>query len=943
MKRLFKLLSNSALGTMVALAGLSSQCLHAQQSPIQTTMSATTNYRPIAADRGASALWLSLKKLHTRASLMMITAHPDDEDGGMMTYESRGLGTRVALLTLNRGESGQNIMSNDYWDRLGLVRTEELLHADRYYGVDQYWTRVADFGFSKSRKESLEKWGYNRVLYDVVRAIRINRPLVLTSVFVGGVTDGHGHHQVAGEMTQEAFKAAGNPNMFPGQIKAGLLPWKPLKVYARVPTYAITPKGLFDYANGKYYPVRFYNYVTDKWSGKVPSTNVVIPEGSYSPFLGQSYLQFSRTGLGFQKSQNGGTGIPLPGAANVSYHLFGSDVPQSAGIQHNYFSGIDTSLIGIATLAHGNHPFLKNSLVKINALVDNAMQNYSATHLERIAPTLAQGLKETRALIREVQQSNLPRLDKYNVLHELKIKAVQFNDAVTESLGLSLRAVVASNQTLHGDLGFFRHAESPFTSVIPGQTFMVAVYLNNASNVPVRIQRVALHTPSREQWTVTPEKSTSSPLAGNKLRTSSFRVTVGQHAAYTQAYFHRPNIEQSYYNIADKKYLNYPLPPYPLQAWATVTYKGVSIQLAQDVQTVKRVTGRGDVYNPLPVVPAISVGITPHAGVISLNGTQRSLSVRIHSNVLDGAQGTIRLDLPAGWTSEPASAQFALAQNGQDQNINFIIHPGSLAEKSYTITAVAQYGGNSYRSGYVTVGYPGLRPYNYYRPAAYRLTGLKVHVAKNLNVGYIMGTGDSVPQSLTDLGIHVHMLDAQDIATGNLQQYNVIVLGIRTYAARPVLVTYNQRLLDYVKNGGVVIVQYNTREYDHDFGPYPYSLGKSPEKVVDESAQVKLLAPHNPLLNWPNKITETDFNNWIEERGHSFMKSWDPHYTALTETHDPGQAPQKGGLLYAKYGRGVYVYLAYALYRQLPEGVPGAYRLLANLISIPENRALTGK
>ncbi len=284
------------------------------QTPNSTSIAATPDYQPLRVDRGASALQQSLRKLATRASLMMIVAHPDDEDGGMLTYESRGQGARVALLTLNRGEGGQNIMSNDLWDQLALVRTEELLAAGRRYGVDQYFTRVADFGFSKTLDEALSVWGHDRVLYDVVRAVRRNRPLVLTAVFVGGITDGHGQHQVSGEMAQEAFKAAGDPNVFPDQIKSGLLPWKPLKVYARVPSFSISPKGMYDYATGKWAPVRFYDYVAGKSIDAVPTTTLTITEGEYDPALGGSYIQLAREGLGQQKSQNGGTGIPLSGA-----------------------------------------------------------------------------------------------------------------------------------------------------------------------------------------------------------------------------------------------------------------------------------------------------------------------------------------------------------------------------------------------------------------------------------------------------------------------------------------------------------------------------------------------------------------------------------------------------------------------------------------------------
>src|SRR3954465_15288429 len=203
------------------------------QVPYATTIKPAVDAHEIPANRAASALWQSLKKLSTRASLIMVTAHPDDEDGGMLAYESRGQGARVALLTLNRGEGGANVMSPDFFDALGLVRTMELLSADHYYGVDQYWTRVIDYGFSKTKAESISKWTYDRVLYDVVRVVRMVRPLVITSVFVGGPSDGHGNHQTAGAMAQEVFQAAGDPNMFPDQIQAGLRPWSPLKDYAR--------------------------------------------------------------------------------------------------------------------------------------------------------------------------------------------------------------------------------------------------------------------------------------------------------------------------------------------------------------------------------------------------------------------------------------------------------------------------------------------------------------------------------------------------------------------------------------------------------------------------------------------------------------------------------------------------------------------------------------
>ena len=289
---------------------------------------------------------------------------------------------------------------------------------------------------------------------------------------------------------------------------------------------------------------------------------------------------------------------------------------------------------------------------------------------------------------------------------------------------------------------------------------------------------------------------------------------------------------------------------------------------------------------------------------------------------------------PIALATTAAAAEFALAKDGEDQSLTFQVVPSRLQEQPYTVTAVADYNGQQYRDGYHTAGYTGLRPYNLYRSAQYETRGVNAKVAPGLNVGYIMGTGDDVPDSLENLGVKVHFLSEQDVAGADLQKFDAIVLGVRTYAARTELRTYNNRLLDYVKNGGVVIVQYNTPQYDHNYGPYPYKLTGDPEKVVDETSKVDILDPNNPLLTWPNQISAKDFDGWVEERGHDFMSSWDPRWETPLETHDPDQDAQKGGLLYAHYGKGSYIYIAYALYRQLGEGVPGAYRLFANMLSL---------
>ncbi|MGH9401670.1 MAG: PIG-L family deacetylase [Terriglobia bacterium] len=904
-------------------------------SPGDVSIAATPNARPLPASRGAAAVWQTLLKLHTRASLIMITAHPDDEDGGMLAYESRGQGARVALLTLNRGESGQNLMSPDYFDAMGLLRTEELLAADRYYGVQQFWTRVVDFGFSKTMQQTLDEWGLQRVLYDAVRVVRMTRPLVVTSVFVGGHTDGHGNHEVAGEVAQLVYKMAGDPSAFPDQVKAGLRPWTPLKDYARAPSFRASSKGIYDYADRHYYPVRFFNYIENRWEPGMLSANVEVPEGDYSPLLGLSYHQLATVGYGFHKSQNGGTGFPPAGQAMSAYHRFASRV-QTPDHEQSFFDGIDTSLAGIADLAKGQDSnFLKQGLTRINSLVEQAMKQFSAEHPEEIAPILANGLKATNTLMDQVAASNLTSDAKYNVKHELKVKQAQFNTGIAAALGLTLIATVAPPPASAG--GGRRSAPPSFQVAIPGQHFWVKVHVANQSPAPVSVNRIWLASPYGGDWGATAQGSATGPLAEDKGANVSFNVAAPGNAAYTRPYFTRPDIEQPYYDILNSKYLSLSFAPYPLSAWAEFEYQSVPVKIGQVVQSVERVTGPGTVLNPLVAGPAISLWISPHAGIVPLGRKSFDVTTLVHSNVKGPAQGRVRLNLPPGWKSDPASAGFSTARDGEDEALTFRVIPSQLQKRRYKLTAVAQYNGQEYREGYRTVGYAGLRPYYLYRAAEYQATGVNVKVAPGLTVGYIAGTGDSVPQSLVNLGIQAHMLTAGDLAGGDLGNYSVILVGQRAYDVRDDLRAYNARLLDYVKNGGVEIVQYQSPEYDHNYGPFPYSLSNNPEVVMDVRSQIIFLNPKSPVLTWPNLITAQDFAGWVEERGHGFMKSWDTHYEALLSTHDPDQAPQNGGLLVAKYGKGIYVYCAYAFYRELPEGVPGAYRLFANLLSMAKS------
>ncbi len=913
-----------------------------------------------------------LRALQTRASILLVTAHPDDEDGGMLAYETRGLGARGGLLTLNRGEGGQNVMAQDMYDALGLVRTQELLMADRYMGVEQFFSLTVDYGFSKTREEALEKWDHERVLADAVRVVRMFRPLVVTSVFVGAATDGHGNHQVAGQMAQEVYVAAGDPNRFPEQIRAGLRPWSPLKVYARVPFFEETKEGMYDYAIDKYVPVKFFDYVNQTWSDKRPAVTLEIPEGLPAPTAGLTYVQIAREGLGYQRSQNGGGAIPPAAPVNSAYHRYGSRVP-AADHETSFFDGIDVTLPGIAGLATGDTQFLKDGLGQISRLAADALKQYAADRPAAIAPVLADGLKATRALSEQVRSSKLAEPGKSDVEFELRLKEQQFEKALAAALEISFQTAVLSDEPGRGRGGrggrgaqetagaaaapgsqappvpqgrgpFGGRGMGPtFTVAIPGQSFSVEAQIYNQSPENLTVESVEVLNSDGKNWSIQPTGAVEHSVAAGKEAQWRFAVAAPADASFTRPYFTRPNEEQPYYNLIDERFRNFPVAPYPLATRARVVYHGVPFEVQQAVQTNERIPGIGMVQNPLLVGPPISVTVSPSAGAVPMTSKSFTFMCTVHSNVKGPAEGVLRLELPRGWRSNPNEAQFALARDGEDQTITFSVSPDLVKPAEYTITAIAQYGGRSYREGYHLTGYPGLRPYPFYRSATYRVVGVDVKTAPGLRIGFLPGTGDDVPKALDDLGQNVRILATSDLTRGNLGEYDAIILGTRAYAARTDLKAANSRLIEYIKNGGVLIVQYNLQDFDHNYGPYPFTLGQNPQKVVDENSEVTLLEPASPAFTWPNRITEADFKGWVEERGHGFLKSWDEHYQPLVEVHDPDQDPQKGGLLLARYWKGFYIYDAFALYRQLPSGVPGAYRILANLVSLGKNPGFGGQ
>ncbi len=897
---------------------------------------------PLPENRGQAALEQSLKRLQTTASLMMIVAHPDDEDGALLTYLSRGLGVRCTLLTLTRGEGGQNAMSAESYDALGLIRTNELLKAGEFYGVKQLWGTEVDFGFSKTQEEAFARWGHDRVLYDAVLAVRRERPQIIVSTFVGGITDGHGHHQVSGEIAQEVFKAAGDPHVFPEQLKDGLQPWQPLAVYSMVPFAPVTDKGMFDYATGKWAPARFRNYVTGEWTTGVPPTDVTVPVGTLDPVLGRSYVQIARQGWGEQKSQNGGANPTLSGPASSTYHLW--DVAQAAKAPattnasdgdffHNKKVNIDIRVAGLTRLVKGTAPdWLAQSLDQIDANLRGFALQWRGQNSIAAARVLATIYRKTLILRANVAASNLDAEAKAGLLLELDAKIDEFQSALKDLLGLDLVAFTTKATNVQGGSSRGSSADETPRSVTPGEEFRVRVHTAQATT-ETRLSQVWLQSHSGAPWKI---EDTAGPVepaaAADPASDRIFRVQAAEDAEPTQPYFTRPSIEQPYYDLTRLEFRERSFAPWPLAAWAEFTFDGLPIRIGQTVQTMQRVLGPGGIYEPLVVTPTIGIRIDPEARILPLDGSALPVRVTVHAEAT--AEGTVDLKLPTGWTSQPAEAHFHLGSAGDTQPILFSVTPAASETGAYNLQAVAHFGGRSYQSGWQSVGYAGLRPYNLYKLAQLKTRKVDVKLAPGLRIGYVMGTGDLVPEAIEGLGAVPHLLTAAELTASDLSAWNVIVIGIRAYSVRPELALLQPRLQEFVERGGTLIVLYQSSTFP---APLPLAMGRTPERVVDEQAPVKLLDPANSLFTGPNRITAADFDGWVEERGHSFLDTWDPGYTALAETADAGQDPQRGGLLVAHPGKGTYIYTAFALHRQLPELVPGAYRLLANLLSAGRN------
>src|SRR5437868_722613 len=918
-------------------------------------------------DQGYVALQQELQRLRTTARLMHTTAHPDDEDGGMLTLQSRGNGTTALLCSLTRGQGGQNKSGDAFSDELGVLRTLELLAADEYYGVEQRFTRVADFGFSKTPEETFEKWGGHEVAVgDLVHIIRTFRPDVLVARFSGTSRDGHAHHQASPIVTREPFRAAGDPNRFPEQLKEGLLPWQPKKLYI----------GNFQQEEPK----------------------LAFDIGTYSPLLGVSYTQFAVQGLAHQTSQGTG-GFRLPPGHRFTYYKRVDAVLPQASLKDNesdFFDGIDTSLPGLASRIGADEskaPFLRSGLQQLAKLVENAAQNAQPRDPSAAGSPLIAGLKLTRDLIKQVQQSQLALPQKLELLINLRTKESQFERAANLAVGVLLEVSVDPPDTAQA--GFFR-LEQTFQTAVPGQTFTLTARFYDRGTENVEPEEIALDMPEGFKSEVV--KRDLKPLHSGDMASVQFRVTVPDDAQYTKPYWGRKSAyKESVDSIGNLSYATLDLPPWPFRThaiYSAAAGKGTVHAIAM-AKYIDPVSGQGQ--HELALAPPFSIEFPDAIRVLRKDSKEPfDLTVRVRSQLNKPADAEVRFPSqmlsPGAFVSvtiDPAQKPGHLDNEGDGAEVHFKVthrdHPllsfaylkrpkplpaseikrvcGGLAflaklpnasppadqltascpeaefqqvPREYTepINAAVHYEGRDFSQGFHVISRADLDPFYYYHPAELTLATVDVKIPPKLKVGYIMGAGDEIPSILSQLGISVEMISPTDLQHSDLSRFNTVVLGIRAYDVRTDVRTYNSRLLDFVSRGGTLLVQYNQSVGAFNTGHYtPYPSTEANARVTIEEAPVEMLDPQNPIFNSPNLILSEDFEGWVQERGLYFMSDWDSHFHPLLESHDPGEQPLKGGLLVAQYGKGTYIYSGYAFFRQLPAGVPGAIRLFVNLLS----------
>ncbi len=868
---------------------------------------------------GHVALGLALRRLGVSGTFLQIAAHPDDEHNGLLALVSRSMGLRAVSLQTTRGGGGQNEIGPELFQDLAVLRTSELLSAHRFDGAEQYFTRAIDYGYSFDPQEVIGKWGHDAIVGDFVRLIRTIRPdVVLTMNIQGG--GGDRAHEATTILSREAYLAAGDPTKYPDQISEGLRPWQPSKLYE-------TPSGGPGGRGGR-------------GAGVAALGAAQVDTAIFDPVLGQTYAQIGFDARSQHKCQGMGGLPPLPGVSGRgfggrgggrnTYELVECGIAGEVGRpETSIFDGVDTRLTALAHYAGANPPAaLAAGLAAIAHQAALAQQAFDAGNDAGTAAPVEAGLAALRDLRTKLGSLGLDAGARYEIDFRLAQKERDYENAVLAAHGITFDAVA--------DDGL----------VIDGQPVKLSLAAVNHGATPVGITAVSI---SGFDGAAACAPGTVRPGADF---TCAADVRVPADAALTTPYF-----TDHYWATPADHAIDVFAPGVPFGVpfraspfHVTFRVRAGSVDVTRDLPVQFRYVE--DVYTgpkrmELSVVPALSVNVTPRLSVIpaAAGGSAppaREVHVAVTNSTKGAAQATVRLEAPAGWTVVPTTATLSFTREDQALSARFEVSaPAGTRPGNYELHATAASpatGSKAFDSGYQTIEYPHVERRQVIKPAAEKVEVVDVKTAPNLNVGYIVGVGDEVPPAIQQLGATVSFIQQDELAWGDLSKYDVIVTGVRAYERRADLRAYNQRLLDYAAKGGTVIVQYNKFEFnDAQYGPYPAKV--SSDRVADETVPVTVLVPDDPVFNFPNKIGPETWANWVQERGLYFLGDKDPRYVDLVSMVDsfkdnPGV--KRGALVEAHVGKGRWLYLGLGLWRQLPAGTPGAYQLLANLISLPK-------
>jgi LmbE family N-acetylglucosaminyl deacetylase len=807
----------------------------------------------------------AINKSRVTTRILFVTAHPDDEWSGLLTYLSRGLDADVGLLTLTRGQGGQNAIGPEQGGALGVIRTEELLLADEHYGVHQFFTRAPDFGFSKSADQTMKIWD-NIALEDMVRAIRTYRPQVVINGW-GGVHSGHGQHQASGILTPQAVVAAADPKMFPEQISEGLAPWK------------VTLE------------VRLAREKT--------SDAVELPVNDVSPLCGKSYTEMGMEGHALHRSQ----GTP----AFFGNAFFRRPIYLVAENEKDTAGKFDAKLLGepltsLSTRFPSLQASMATRLTAADADLKAALVAVRSLQRTDAATSLAQAGLQIGVLRNEISKTAMAdraNSETSSALFELQHVSERIDRALAEDVAISFEAQADRHE------------------LVAGEDFSVEVAFEGKPIVPVK------WTLDASDIQVPPGWSAAKKPAKQDSESENFKVSIPADAK-------APRSPQD-------AILPFPAPL--VRVALTVVWSSYRFTIEKPVESMQATT-TGIATYPLELVPAVTLTVEPEQVMVPVQRASEpvKLLARIRYHGTKPAKVEVGVDAPDGWKAQPV-APLDFSTSG-DQLIRLLVEPPArTVPGAYALHPYARIGEETFRTSLEPI--PTLPTRNWSEPSDATVHVLDLNVPANLRVGYIAAENDPLPEILRRLGIQVDLLDEVALAFGDLSQCDAITVGIRAYELRPDLLRANQRLLDYVDRGGTLLVQYQ-RDFAWDKeppAPYPAKMGDRVARVTDPNSPVHFLAPDSPLMNTPNKMTLADFEGWEQERGLYFWGTFDPRYQALLGLKDFNEAEVTGALVAARVGKGLYIYTGLSFFRELPAGVPGAYRLFVNLLSQTQHAA----